>query len=741
MSIGLLASLLPRTSFVPSSSGEVVDGIGPLWPDSAVEQTLRDAPGIVSEIRIWAAAEFDFGEALVVASLLQGHAEEPVRQFKVPVQASRILRPYILTFPPYKTVPGEDLVLQLWVSKVQWHGELATNHVVFGASAPRQDIAAPLVNRGSVEPRPLSYEVLWRGEGWRAALEGSKPDLVRLVGAIAVALIAVASYFRIPSRTMRRVRIAFLTITKPIGRTLRRAKIGRRSSLSDAEAPSRRRSFYVFPWLIPAFAILHYLANNVLLLSVAEAIPITIVTMAAATVAFVTFRLFFKTAAVAAVLTGLLGIAFFSYGHIYVALEERADHRLLFGLVVPAVLALGALMRLYPELLRKIAPILNVTSVVLIVAPVYQIASHFLAASSTPANRDSQVSVEVDERVGKAAESFSSDVLRDIYFIVLDEYPRSGSPKHFDNSAFVQQLENRGFYVAPQARSNYTSSILSIPSSLNMEYVGDDSSADDAESRRLFEMADNHRLGRILKTLGYKYVHVSSGWLVTSTNSNADLVVDFTPSGRVISGTDTRAPSLFATYARLSGRFTTTFLRTTAASPFLSHRFSAEDDVPYGWHHPFRTLAWLDFMKEVATLKGPKFVFAHLLKPHGPASFDKYGNITFELGGWSDDHDPTVSEAFYGTVFYMNARMLEVIDAILDDYEEPPIMVIAGDHGYERDDPSISNDILAAYLLPDGGESAIYPSITSVNHFRAILDYYFGLNLGLLEDRVYNSGG
>ena len=82
--------------------------------------------------------------------------------------------------------------------------------------------------------------------------------------------------------------------------------------------------------------------------------------------------------------------------------------------------------------------------------------------------------------------------------------------------------------------------------------------------------------------------------------------------------------------------------------------------------------------------------------------------------------------------------MLEVIDAILDDYEEPPIIVIAGDHGHE---PPFRNDILAAFLLPDGGESAVYPSITSVNHFRAILDYYFGLNLGLLEDRVYNSGG
>ena len=84
--------------------------------------------------------------------------------------------------------------------------------------------------------------------------------------------------------------------------------------------------------------------------------------------------------------------------------------------------------------------------------------------------------------------------------------------------------------------------------------------------------------------------------------------------------------------------------------------------------------------------------------------------------------------------------MLEVVDAILDDYDEPPIIVIAGDHGHERHNPAIANDILAAFLLPDGGESVVYPSITSVNHFRAILDYYFGLDLGLLEDTVYSPG-
>ena len=570
VSIGLFASLLPRTSFIPRSSGEVVDAIGPVWPGQSVEQALDDVD-VISEVRIWAAAGFDRGEAPVVASLLQAQAEEPVRQVKIAITARKLPAPYVLVFPPYQPAPDEKLVLQLWVSTEREQEREHDNHVMFGANNPGENTTAATLNRQPTDHGSIAYEVIWRGTGWRAALEGSIPDLARLAGAIAAALTAVAlrpSISQILRKTARRVHIALLKLASPIRGALRRATISRISQLPDAEAPSKRRSFYLFPWLIPVFAILHYLAHNLALFRIADSIAILVVVSAIVTVVFVAFRLFFKTAAVAAVLTGLLGIAFFSYGHIYIAVGEHADHRYLVGLGVPIMFGLGKLVRGRSELPRKLGTILNVGSLVLLAAPVYQIAFDSYAASSAQLNQDSQGLATAEEGVAEAKARLTRNELRDIYYIVLDEYPRSGSPPEFDNSEFVQELESRGFYVAPQAHSNYVYTQLSLPSSLNMRYFSEDNEPDEQETNQLREQRVNHKLGRILKTLGYNYVHVSSGWSFTDTNRNADLVVDFSPSGPILSGPETRDRFSFETVSRLSTRFTTTLLRTTAASPF-----------------------------------------------------------------------------------------------------------------------------------------------------------------------------
>ena len=738
VSIGLFTSLLPQTSFVPRPSGGFADAIGPVGPDNSIEQPLDGLPDVISEVRVWARAGFDRGEAPIAASILRAESREPVRQVKARISPSKLLAPYVLTFPPYMPAPGEKLALQLWISTER------ENSVVFAASEPSEDAASPILNGQPMDYGPLAYEFIWTGASWRAALEGSIPDLARLAAAVAAALVAVALHPFI-SRTLRkaiqRARTAFLTISRPVYVTLQRAQASLRPRSFRTEAPARRRGFYFFPWLITAFAILHFLANNLPLFRVSEAIAPGAVAMAVVTALFVAFRLVFKTAAIAAVLTALLAIAFFSYGHIHLALGERADDRYLLGLVASVIVGLGALVRGRPELARKVGLMLNVGSVILLVTPVYQIAQDVYAGSRPQTVDPWQRLPALNERVAEVEDRLSPDQLRDIYYIILDEYPRSGSPPEFDNSAFVGELESRGFYVAPQASSNYPRTRYSIPSSLNMHYIDDEYfSPGNWERQRLVARADDHLLGRILTKIGYRYVHVSSGIDWTDTSRNADLVVDFASSGRRLFGPEVGNSFSLEQSSSLSSRFTGTFLHTTLAKPFLSNEFRVENDGRYGWTYPLRTLAWLDFMKEVGAMEGPKFVFAHLLKPHGPNSFDRHGNITFDPYGWSNDHDPTVKSAFYGQVLYVNSRMLEVIDAILGNYDEPPILVIAGDHAHERDDASITNDILAAFLLPDGGESAIYPSISSVNHFRAVLDYYFDLRLGPLEDRVYYQG-
>ena len=108
--------------------------------------------------------------------------------------------------------------------------------------------------------------------------------------------------------------------------------------------------------------------------------------------------------------------------------------------------------------------------------PIYQIVFVMVAGNlqqdlDNDANVASNDFADLDERISEARTSIAPDELRDIYFIILDEYPRSGSLESFDNRLpFIQELERRGFYVDPQARSNYASTIWSIPTALNMKY-------------------------------------------------------------------------------------------------------------------------------------------------------------------------------------------------------------------------------------------------------------------------------
>ena len=198
---------------------------------------LAPGLGVVSEIRIWGAAGPGQGEAPVVAALLQGPDRELVRQVKVSIKASNFPQPHILGFAPYRPVSGEELILQLWVSTER------SNHAIFGTNEPREGIAGPTINLNPTDQGPLAYELIWRGDGWRAALEGSWSDALRLAGGMAAAVLAASlhpSIARALRNAMRRAHAAALVVIRPLHRALRRVWSGFRAPRQFARGAIRR---------------------------------------------------------------------------------------------------------------------------------------------------------------------------------------------------------------------------------------------------------------------------------------------------------------------------------------------------------------------------------------------------------------------------------------------------------------------------------------------------------------------
>ena len=308
----------------------------------------------------------------------------------------------------------------------------------------------------------------------------------------------------------------------------------------------------------------------------------------------------------------------------------------------------------------------------------------------------------------------------------------------FDNSAFLNGLRDRGFYIPDEATSNYEKTEASIPSSLNMSYLEGFEKLGDAEKRKGQELTKDPLVARILIGLGYRYVQLVTGFPTTGSSIRADLVVDFGPSGPIVIRNRGGPPGDSKTPQPVPNRFPQEFAQTTLLQPFLDTIINADERAPYSWPHPARTLATFQFLKTVPDIEGPTFTFAHIIKPHHPFNFDRNGNISpYLFPGFSDDHDPSVPSAYIGQLLYVNQLVLDTVDAILRESAEPPIIVLSSDHGTGHGPgPDPRHAIFAAYLLPGGGDAALYPSISSVNSFRVVFDHYFNLGLGLLEDRA-----
>ena len=345
--------------------------------------------------------------------------------------------------------------------------------------------------------------------------------------------------------------------------------------------------------------------------------------------------------------------------------------------------------------------------------------------------------------------------------------------------------------------SNYVHTPVSLASSLNMEYVNfiaDELGEYSIDLNLPYRMIRDSRVMRILKSYGYKFVLIRSGWGPTNRNNHADISI-----------------------------------RTGTHNEFIKMIFHTsilviieKKLIILDWHRRAvrRMFTELANSREIT---GPKFVLTHITIPHAPFVFDAEGGAVVPRDVMMGQNIWLPREGYVEQLKYVNRRMREVIESILSvdgakrkhgqqvaratptlttgtkrehgqqvaratptlttgakrehgqqvaratpklttgtkrEHGQQvaratptlttitPIIIIQGDHGPASldewknpgDDFLIERmGILNAYLLPGAASGQLYDTISPVNSFRLVFNALFDTDFDLLPDRYYFS--
>jgi hypothetical protein len=420
----------------------------------------------------------------------------------------------------------------------------------------------------------------------------------------------------------------------------------------------------------------------------------------------------------AAVFLSIVIFLFFIYGHanFYIKKIEVGGlvigrHRHMLPVWVGLTILAGwwAFRSLHhPE---RLTPTLNIVSIFLLIYPAFQIVSY-----GVERERTERAALEAAQAQGA---SLPLGYAPDVYYIILDAYGRQDvlmDMFEFDNSQFIDSLEAKGFYVAECSLSNYAQTMLSLTSSLNFDYLDSltsELSADTDRRAPLRALGQYSQARGFFDSQGYNTVSFATNFPVSEWQ-DADYFLMPPPKGM--------------------SDFELMLSQTSAWRIPMDMADESPEKRSAEWYRT-RTLFALEQMEEVVPeIPSPKFVFTHLVIPHHPFVFGPNGEaLEYETSGVPEF--PEYSAKYPDQVTYINQRIEAIVDLILQTSENPPIIVIQGDHGPAPFDvPERRMKILNAYYFPDNHEG-LYSTITPVNTFRLILDKYFLQNVSLLEDR------
>ena len=368
---------------------------------------------------------------------------------------------------------------------------------------------------------------------------------------------------------------------------------------------------------------------------------------------------------------------------------------------------------------------MNTMSVALMLFPIIQISAAMLGSTGSPLLPTDATSLA---RETDAPNPGQDNQLPDIYYIILDGYSRADTLEVLghDNSKFLSQLEDRGFYIASCSTSIYRATALSIPAALNMDYLWDaipNTGDKDTNIAPLYDSLIHSRVRNELEQKGYKTISFQTGYQWDEW-VDADLYI-----------TPTQNQSSEEINKLSITPFEYLYLRNTALYSFIENgRFATQRY--YG--HYNRVIFTLDELPNIAFIPGSKFVYVHIMAPHHPFIFLPNGSLNSDSRyyetekGYPSDDDLFIP-GYLNSIQFLNSRMPDIIDQIIKNSDTDPVIILQGDHGFVI--PERRYNILNAYYLPGQEyDGLLYPTISPVNTFRVVFNQYFQMNMELRDN-------
>ena len=492
------------------------------------------------------------------------------------------------------------------------------------------------------------------------------------------------------------------------------------------------RSVPVAALLFAPASVLALMATNLNQTSFADVAPSLVGTLAFAVLVWLAALALLRRPDAAAVVAAVWVVGCLFYQGLFGGLNAAVDGGYPMARSLPFALAvLGALtlvvLRLPPALLGAVHTVLGAVALAILAPPLWQAAAFEWRHGDARAAFDpDRAEAQIREAAGAAPSADGRPP--DIYHLVFDRYGSDDTLRGYGAEGSIEGfLEARGFFVARESHSNYLKTGPSLASTFHMDYLdvlADDPRVEGANWHPIFEMLEDHRVGRLLSGLGYRRVQFGSWWVGTYDNPAAD----------------ENRPHGFSEFGML-------YLRRTMLRPVFHLMPDTALTMRLDWDNAQcqRVARQVEEIRAIGEGPEPVHVFAHILVPHGPYVFAPDGRCL----GQREAARRGARQGYADQVAYANRIIEDIVTTLLSEDRRPPIIIVQADEGpfpkRDRGVPwqeapaealRIKTGILNAIRLPDEDHRGLRSDMTPVNLYRAVFNTRFGTRFPGLPDRI-----